>query len=697
MQQYYDQLLEQQKNFTPEQLQQYQAFYQHFTQQLQNSMAAASAPGSPMAMPIATQPVAQPMYQPQMQTFAVAQPAAAPQPDIDMTSTVNSYLAQSIEPDEPPAPQPVFEQSSAPTPLPAFQQTAPVHQTPPASPLTSSAAISRSGSGSGSGSGNWGMSTIAPGGGGTPPQQEPSPLAQSLSNLGRSGSFGNVMMSTIGPVPSGSSSTSSTPSTPILNRSQSSAALGAEGDVSTPVGSPIAFSGPKTAPTPGSRDVVRDDLVFFSKNFQIVIKGGTIGKLVERLTFESTTDSDYVETFLLTYRSMIPPSELLECLFQRYEHGMTDAEEEQSMSHLEAETMEKKQKIIRLRVGNVLKRWVSEHFHDFSKDPSLLERLNSNLARIQEKGLVDQLKKQIADSQAQSAKKKEFTFSTPPPPSIAPKSPQFEDFDPLEIARQLCLIEQEIFAAIHPKECLNQSWNKRKEQAQNIIKMIHFFNNFSRWVATKLVSEPELKARSKLLKKFVQILVFSRQYNNFDAMQAILAGLNNASIFRLKLTWSKVEKEKFFNQFVEARDIMDSTGSFSNYRKAVQAADPPIIPYLGVYLTDLTFIEDGNPDMLPVQDGRTDIVNFEKMRKVAAVIKDISTYQQTPYNLSKVDVIYNYFVQGKLETLEDGALFKKSREIESPQVQEAKLKKRESGLLRKFSFSSKSKSGTPEK
>jgi hypothetical protein len=56
---------------------------------------------------------------------------------------------------------------------------------------------------------------------------------------------------------------------------------------------------------------------------------------------------------------------------------------------------------------------------------------------------------------------------------------------------------------------------------------------------------------------------------------------------------------------------MDSHNNFSNFRDAVQHADPPIIPYLGVYLTDLTFIEDGNNNMLPVADGRTDIINFE--------------------------------------------------------------------------------------
>jgi son of sevenless-like protein len=57
----------------------------------------------------------------------------------------------------------------------------------------------------------------------------------------------------------------------------------------------------------------------------------------------------------------------------------------------------------------------------------------------------------------------------------------FMNVDPTEIARQLALIEYELYKHIRAKECLNQAWIKpdKTERSPNISKMIKQTNDVS--------------------------------------------------------------------------------------------------------------------------------------------------------------------------------------------------------------------------
>jgi hypothetical protein len=65
--------------------------------------------------------------------------------------------------------------------------------------------------------------------------------------------------------------------------------------------------------------------------------------------------------------------------------------------------------------------------------------------------------------------------------------------------------------------------------------------------------------------------------------------------------------------------------------------NPPVIPYLGMYLTDLTFIEEGNKDY--VTDYQ--LINFYKRRLLCNTLTDIQNYQHIGYNFVEVIGVYN--------------------------------------------------------
>ena len=48
------------------------------------------------------------------------------------------------------------------------------------------------------------------------------------------------------------------------------------------------------------------------------IKGGTVVKLVERVTYDKHPDMNYMMAFLMSYRTFTTPSELLEFLDSRF-------------------------------------------------------------------------------------------------------------------------------------------------------------------------------------------------------------------------------------------------------------------------------------------------------------------------------------------------------------------------------------------
>ena len=66
-------------------------------------------------------------------------------------------------------------------------------------------------------------------------------------------------------------------------------------------------------------------------------------------------------------------------------------------------------------------------------------------------------------------------------------------------------------------------------------------------------------------------------------------------------------------------------GSFKGYRAAFLDATPPLVPYMGVHLQDLTFIEQGNPDRID------DLINWEKRVLVSGVLDKLQRYQTVPF------------------------------------------------------------------
>jgi len=103
--------------------------------------------------------------------------------------------------------------------------------------------------------------------------------------------------------------------------------------------------------------------------------------------------------------------------------------------------------------------------------------------------------------------------------------------------------------------------------------------------------------------------------------------------------------------------ICSMESSFKVLRLQMSDVSPPCVPYIGTYLGDLTFIEDGNPDWI-----NGNMINWEKRKLQYTILSKIDQYQRTAYNFRRVVDIQKLFTIAAVYN--DKELFDRSLELE---------------------------------
>lgn len=282
------------------------------------------------------------------------------------------------------------------------------------------------------------------------------------------------------------------------------------------LGSDVPMPKPKRRPAEQpwylGHDYCMADISF---NMEGHVKGGTLPSLVERLTLHDGLDSNFVATFLLTYRSFASTEEFFTLLFRRFSVmapvGLDDYEME--------EWTRRKLTPIRLRVMNIIKSWLEAYYlEDEEEDRQILPRIKEfceanlmyetiSFTAVQLMKLVE--KRETSDG---SFRRMVLNLSTQAPQPITPrnlKRIRFMDLDPMELARQLTILETNIYNRIRPVECLGKAWTSSDPvvaaKAVNIKKIIETSNSYANWINEIVLSEPEIKKRAAILKHLVAV------------------------------------------------------------------------------------------------------------------------------------------------------------------------------------------------
>uniref|UniRef100_A0A3P8VF32 Ral GEF with PH domain and SH3 binding motif 2 n=1 Tax=Cynoglossus semilaevis TaxID=244447 RepID=A0A3P8VF32_CYNSE len=168
---------------------------------------------------------------------------------------------------------------------------------------------------------------------------------------------------------------------------------------------------------------------------------------------------------------------------------------------------------------------------------------------------------------------------------------------PEEYAGQITLMDAPVFQAIQPEELSSCGWNKKEKHssAPNVVAFTRRFNQVSFWVVREILHAQTLKIRAEVLSLYIRTAKKLCDMNNLHAVMAVVSALQSAPIFRLTKTWALLSR-KDKATFDRLDYLMSKEDNYKRLRDFISSQSMvSCIPYLGMYLSDLTYIDSAYP------------------------------------------------------------------------------------------------------
>ena len=179
---------------------------------------------------------------------------------------------------------------------------------------------------------------------------------------------------------------------------------------------------------------------------------------------------------------------------------------------------------------------------------------------------------------------------------------------PEELVQQLIVIEQDMIRRISSSEFTKCAWSQKDcaEKAPHVSRMAALFNAISNWFVESVLLVDSSSDRSKLLKYITACAETAYRLNDFNALLIFISAAQSRCISRLKKFW-KPKNKAVVDGFM---DLLEN--NFREIRR-LQSEKSPYVPYLGLTLQDITFIDQGNKDFV---NGKPDVVHWFKLHLV---------------------------------------------------------------------------------
>ncbi|CAL8241462.1 unnamed protein product [Merluccius merluccius] len=318
-------------------------------------------------------------------------------------------------------------------------------------------------------------------------------------------------------------------------------------------------------------------------------------------------DSSVVRMFLMMHPWYLPSTDMAKRLVLKSQEESCTAER-------------------RTRICHLVKYWISEFPAEFNLTPALAEQIKDLKDLLLTEGNERQSQLIDIDSVPSYKWKRQVTQRVPSVSKKRKMSLLFDHLDSCELAEHLTYLEYKSFCKILFQDYHSFVMHGCTVDNPVLERFITLFNSVSQWIQLMVLSKPTAAQRAAVVSHFIRVAQKLLQLQNFNTLMAVVGGLSNSSISRLKDTQAHISADtnKLFNGLIE---LVTSCGNYSQYRKRFAECTGFRFPILGVHLKDLIAVHVALGDWTDKEKSR---VNLAKTQQLYAILQELALIQTTP-------------------------------------------------------------------
>ncbi|XP_015118333.1 uncharacterized protein LOC107042000 [Diachasma alloeum] len=158
------------------------------------------------------------------------------------------------------------------------------------------------------------------------------------------------------------------------------------------------------------------------------------------------------------------------------------------------------------------------------------------------------------------------------------------DLDSTTLAKQLTLIDRDLFLRIPSSEIEIIIFQKSSRNAPNMGAWVAFSHRISSLTSSEILMTKKLEMRTRMLARLINSANKCFSMGNFNSSRSIIAGLQSPPVYRLRSTWSylKTHHATRYETFTRLCRVFQNCRTdiyFDSWEKA--QSRPPVLPYIG--------------------------------------------------------------------------------------------------------------------